>query len=70
MSVYGAHDLAGAMREWCMDPTYDGEATCRPVRGGSWRSSPMPCRAPYRFGFVATNVYSTIGFRLARSAPM
>jgi len=70
VSVYGAHDMAGAMRDWCMDSSWDGDETRRPVRGGSWRSSPMPCRGAYRFGFQATNVYSTIGFRLARSAPL
>ena len=70
VSVYGARDLAGTMREWCMDPDYNGDPSHRPVRGGSWRSSPMPCRGAYRFGFVSDRVYSTIGFRLVRSAPL
>ena len=66
-SVYGARDLAGSMREWCGDDAFDGDPEQRPVRGGSWRSTEGPCRAAYRFGFVAWQVYATIGFRLVRS---
>ena len=66
-SVYGAYDLSGSMRDWCGDETF-GDARHRPVRGGSWRSSALPARSAYRFGYVADRVISSIGFRLARSA--
>ena len=67
-SPFGVRDLAGSMREWCGDETHGGDATLRPVRGGSWDSRARYCRGASRVGYNPWNVISNVGFRLARAA--
>lgn len=67
-SPYGVRDLAGSMRDWCGDTTYDGDASRRPVRGGSCISLARDCRSAYRYGIEPWNVFAGNGFRLARPA--
>lgn len=67
VSVYGVRDLAGSMRDWCGDEAFDGDATLRPVRGGSWNYDPRFCRAACRLGRPPWRVFAYNGFRLARS---
>ncbi len=66
-SVYGLRDLAGGIREWCGDPSYGGDPTRRPLRGGSWFAYPRFCRAAHRNGHEPWFVHSNHGFRVARS---
>ena len=69
VSVYGVRDLAGGIREWCGDPTFDGRETGRPVKGGSWGSEPRTCRLATRMGLEPWYVVTTYGFRLAQVLP-
>ncbi len=63
-SVYGVRDLAGSIREWCADLTYDGAADRRPVRGGGWVGSKQYCRATDRAGVPPSIPQTARGFRL------
>ncbi|MCO4773202.1 MAG: SUMF1/EgtB/PvdO family nonheme iron enzyme [Deltaproteobacteria bacterium] len=69
-SVYGARDIAGSIREMCQDSSFDGDDKRRPVRGGSWRASDVPCRAAYRFGHMKWHLFTSIGFRVIRTEPI
>lgn len=64
-SPYGAEDMAGGVSEWC-DGWFDEEQTLRPVRGGSWDRSRRYARVCTREGQLAPEVFSRVGFRLAR----
>jgi len=68
-SVYGVQDIAGGIREWCGDASFDGRTTERPVKGGSWGSEPRTCRLATRLGLEPWYVVTTYGFRLARDLP-
>ena len=68
-SPYGARDLAGSMRDWCGDPTYGGNPTQRPARGGSWVTYERLCRAAHRTGYPPVSVLASNGLRLARALP-
>ena len=76
-SVYGALDMAGNIREWCLT-AYDDPASVhsaenlttdvrRVLRGGSWGSDQDRARTVYRlFDFPDIRLYDC-GFRLLRS---
>ncbi len=66
VSVYGARDLAGGIREWCGDEVYLADPGRRPIRGGSWSSVARECRCANRWGAEPEDVFLTVGFRLAR----
>jgi len=68
-SVYGVHDMAGGMREWCVEPDFDGDVGRRPIRGGSWISSPRQARPANRFGMDPAVVVTYLGFRLTHALP-
>ena len=70
LSVYGVRDLAGGVHEMCADPTFDGDAGLRPVRGASWISPPRWCRLTSRFGTQPDNVFTSYGLRLIRRGPL
>jgi len=70
-SIYGVRDMAGSIREWCGDESYDGKSDRRPVRGGAWAmfgESPLR-RAAARSGTLPERMHSSRGFRLACSLP-
>ena len=69
VGVYGAHDMAGSIRDWCGDKIMLGESEYRPVRGGSWFELPELCRGTARFLVLPWLVNGSCGFRLARKAP-
>jgi serine/threonine-protein kinase len=66
-SVYGAHDMAGGMREWTSSVLDDGQLV---VRGGTWGDDPDDLRAACRSGLQPTFRYSFVGFRLAADASL
>ena len=68
VSPYGARDLAGSMRDWGGDASYDGNLKLRPVRGGSWFMNGRNCRSAVHFGMDPWLVSASNGFRLARVA--
>jgi len=69
VSVYGVRDCAGGMRHYCAEETFDGDPERRPVRGGSWRASDLPCRLCYRYGQPWWQMFTSIGFRVIRDLP-
>jgi serine/threonine-protein kinase len=69
VSVYGMRDIAGTIREWCGEASFDGIPDLRPVRGGSWHDHPRHCRLAARHDFEPWLVRSQVGFRLARPCP-
>lgn len=64
-SLFGVRDLAGGIREWCGDTSFDDNADLRPVRGGAWTSAERLTRAANRYGYEAHSVRTNIGFRVA-----
>jgi serine/threonine protein kinase/formylglycine-generating enzyme required for sulfatase activity len=67
-SPYGARDLAGMVRDWCAEDSFDGDAQRRVVRGGSWYSSGRVCRPAHRMGNAPWDVRTNVGFRIVRPA--
>ena len=65
-SVYGVCDLAGAVREWCRDPDFDGDPSLRPVRGGGWHGTEADCLCASRSGLEPDSVTADVGLRLVR----
>lgn len=76
---FGLYDTAGNVLEWTCSlygKEYDGsEVRCvsendgdgyRPVRGGSWNSSPRWARSAFRFRYEPGGRFNDCGFRLAR----
>ena len=69
VSVYGVHDTAGGIREWC-ESYYDASRETRTLRGGAWYFNPGFCRTAFRHGYLPHIVFTNFGFRLAKSAPL
>ena len=84
-SSYGCLDMAGNVKEWCMDwydadyyqhspannPTGPATGTFRVMRGGSWDQYDGLVRSTYRYfnGGYPDNAYVTIGFRCVTAVP-
>ena len=68
-SVYGVRDMAGSMRCWCADPSFDGDPERRPVKGGSYATPERVSRAGARYGSPAESTLPYMGIRLVISAP-
>ncbi|MEE8525595.1 MAG: SUMF1/EgtB/PvdO family nonheme iron enzyme [Thermoanaerobaculia bacterium] len=67
---FGAHDMAGNVREWCAEswgepPATAGAGTFRVVRGGAWNDPAWKLRAAWRTWSAATERSPTVGFRVA-----
>ncbi len=69
VSVFGVRDVAGLVREWCGDESYNGDTLSRPVRGGAWSGSPRTCRLANRTSQERHGGAEYLGFRLARDLP-
>jgi sulfatase modifying factor 1 len=73
----GLCDMTGNVWEWCSDwyddyyynssstrnPQGASQGTFRVIRGGSWDSTPLLCRATYRSTLVPSSSYGPVGFR-------
>ena len=72
----GVLDLAGNVREWCLNEYQDPENTAlegdgpRVLRGGSWGTNPDNARASFRDWGYPVNRYYDVGFRVVCSSPI
>ena len=78
-NVYGLHDMAGNLDQWCWDwygtpyaggsdPRGSDAGANRVTRGGNWSESSTFCRVAYRRRKLPSTISDTsMGFRVARS---
>ena len=78
-SPFGVHDLAGNVREWCLDawtpdytkasvgavdPRDESPGDPRVVRGGPWNLGPRGLRSAFRGSFEPEHEDLNLGFRI------
>jgi formylglycine-generating enzyme required for sulfatase activity len=62
----GLYDMHGNMEQWCADGALMGDVPSRWLRGGSWESHGIGCRAVVRGLLAPTDQYPYLGFRIVR----
>ena len=70
VSIYGVRDVAGGVRQWCSDSSFEGDRGRRPVRGGSWAHDARYCRLASRTGASPQQAHGGTGVRLVRALPL
>ncbi len=68
--MYGVRDVAGSMRTWCREGSYDGDEERRVVRGGFWNCSRTQSRTTCRWGDEPQQAFTLTGIRLVRDEPL
>lgn len=70
---FGLYDMHGNVCEWCLKSSHDEFEIedlryQQPTRGGSWKSSPLICRAAVNIMFASQTKDSSVGFRVVHAA--
>ena len=61
----GLCDMHGNVYQWCSDQKYEPGSPAGALRGGSWYSIGLYCRAAFRVGYQPDYRVQNVGFRLA-----
>lgn len=72
---FGLYDMHGNVCEWCLkssDDEFEIEESRyqQPTRGGSWKSSPIICRAAVNMMFASQTKDPSVGFRIVHADPV